>query len=141
MANYKSQYTGAQIDEAVGKALAGGGSQLYLHSMLIRILGSNNLLTTERAYLNVLLPSPEELYGGDDLPLALYNTYDDSTFLITGRVNSTLSGNRIPINLVSIHTDSDSRLEVGGYSDEGDFTTFFLDRDALIINDTVTQLF
>lgn len=32
MANYQSQYTGEQIDEAVGKALAGGGgTQLYRH--------------------------------------------------------------------------------------------------------------
>lgn len=36
MANYQSQYTGEQIDEAVGKALAGGtssggGTKLYKH--------------------------------------------------------------------------------------------------------------
>lgn len=38
MANYQSQYTGAQIDEAVGKALSssgggGGGTQLYKHTL------------------------------------------------------------------------------------------------------------
>jgi hypothetical protein len=55
MAEYKSQYTGEQIDEAVGKALAGGGGDENMKDFFVVSVNATGL-SAPNTYFSVLVP-------------------------------------------------------------------------------------
>lgn len=111
MATYKSRYTGEEIDEAVGKALANnggsggsGGSKLYLHRMhfenrteaVYAVLNTNTnlfgLTIIEIVTDYVVIPCSYGTYGDGPCQL-IYKEYTLPDNLYKGRIKNLISGN------------------------------------------------
>lgn len=72
MADYQSKYTGEQIDEAIGKALEGGGGEVKFYPKVITLYGYDSLAQGETVILErgidvdtyaILQPQNNETYG------------------------------------------------------------------------------
>lgn len=95
MANYKSQYTGAQIDEAVGKVLnggSGGGTQLYKH-----------VLTFSATVEGVTVEQPLHIITLESKPLELQNLASELNHRYTKLAVYLYDGSAMtPVELFSI---------------------------------------
>lgn len=125
MANYKSQYTGEQIDEAVGKALnggSGGGTQLYKHSfnaiMKDETMGDQSGILTLITTDDAVIPINEYLLEFLMTPyLSAYfqlEAYDLTSNIISIASSSETSGHYIEtLTWVSSGSGSERKPEMG----------------------------